>query len=87
MVRGVSTGVGARWLPEPGCTDARRGDGPLIHAAADGETAGHHNAWGDRVLSDVLARALEREGVQVTNYGAVLDVDESSVRPLDPGEV
>ncbi len=51
----------------------KRFAGPLVHAAADGETAGHHHAWGDRVLAHTLTRALPAEGIRVTNYGWVLD--------------
>ncbi len=48
--------------------------GPLVHAAADGETAGHHHAWGDRVLAHALFRLLPDEGIEVTNYGHALDL-------------
>ncbi len=66
--------------------DSRRGEGPLIHAAADGETAGHHNAWGDRVLAHVLTKVLSEEGIRVTNYGEVLDLLEPAQEvELDPG--
>ncbi len=48
--------------------------GPLVHLATDGESAGHHHAWGDRVLSHALTRVLPKEGYRVTNYGYALDV-------------
>lgn len=51
----------------------RRGKGPLVHAATDGETAGHHNAWGDRVLAHALTNALPKSGATVTHYGHLLD--------------
>lgn len=65
---------------------ARAGQGLLIHAAADGETAGHHNAWGDRVLAHALTHTLAGSGMRVTHYAAL--VDELTPRfevELDPG--
>jgi alpha-amylase/alpha-mannosidase (GH57 family) len=56
----------------------RRKSGPLVHAAADGETAGHHTAWGDRVLAHALARALPAAGTRVARYTEVVD-------ELEPG--
>ena len=48
-------------------------EGPqLIHLAVDGETYGHHKAFGDRVLAYLLYKEAPRRGVQVTNYGAFL---------------
>jgi hypothetical protein len=52
---------------------ARRREGPLVHAAADGETAGHHTPWGDRVLAHALTRALSRSQIDVSSYAAILD--------------
>ena len=64
---------------------AARGRGSLVHAA-DGETAGHHVAWGDRVLADALTRALPKAGFRVTHYGAALDVLEPELEvELDHG--
>lgn len=52
----------------------RANAGPLVHLATDGETAGHHHAWGDRVLSHALTRALPEKGLKVSNYGHALDL-------------
>lgn len=58
------------------CTAAaHRGDGthPIVHVAVDGETAGHHHAWGDRALAYALAREAAAKGFRVTNYAELLD--------------
>ncbi len=44
----------------------------LIHLAVDGETYGHHKAFGDRVLAYLFYVEAPRRGVQVTNYGVFL---------------
>ncbi len=44
----------------------------LIHLAVDGETYGHHKAFGDRVLAYLLDKEAPRREIQVTNYGAFL---------------
>ena len=44
----------------------------LIHLAVDGETYGHHKAFGDRVLAYLLYKEAPRRGIEVTNYGAFL---------------
>jgi hypothetical protein len=43
--------------------------GGLVHLAVDGETFGHHRAWGDRVLAHALGRAAAARGFRLTNYG------------------
>ncbi len=50
-------------------------DGPrLVHIATDGETYGHHHAFGEMALA-WAARSIERrEDTVLTNYGAFLDV-------------
>lgn len=44
----------------------------LIHAAADGETFGHHKKFGDMALAYVLRRA-GTYGFELINYGAFLE--------------
>jgi alpha-amylase/alpha-mannosidase (GH57 family) len=44
----------------------------IIHVATDGETYGHHTAYGERTLAYALAVEAPRRGLQVTNYGAYL---------------
>jgi alpha-amylase/alpha-mannosidase (GH57 family) len=69
----------------------RAGKGALVHAAVDGESAGHHQAWGDRVLSHALTRSLPAEGFRVTNYGHALELHppewevELDLGPLNEG--
>lgn len=45
----------------------------LVHAAVDGETFGHHHAWGDRVLAHGLAVRAKTAGLQPTNYMSQLE--------------
>ncbi len=45
----------------------------LVHAATDGETYGHHQAFTDLGLAYALFVEAERRGLEVTNYGAYLD--------------
>lgn len=45
----------------------------LIHAAADGETFGHHKKFGDMALAYVLRRAADTYGFELINYGAFLE--------------
>lgn len=45
----------------------------LIHVAADGETFGHHKAYGERVVSFVLHHEAEGYGFKRTNYGEYLE--------------
>jgi alpha-amylase/alpha-mannosidase (GH57 family) len=47
--------------------------GQVVHLAVDGETWGHHHAWGDRALAYALAREAPARGFHVTNYGELLD--------------
>ncbi len=50
-----------------------KGDHPLVHVAADGETYGHHHRFGDMALAAALDE-LERDArVVVTNYAAYLE--------------
>ncbi|MBI4817855.1 MAG: DUF3536 domain-containing protein [Deltaproteobacteria bacterium] len=48
--------------------------GPLVHTATDGETYGHHHAWGDRTLTYALQDLAPAAGLEVTNYGRVLEL-------------
>lgn len=51
---------------------ARAGAPGLVHAAVDGETAGHHQRFGERVIGDVLASKAPAHGFRVTNFGQFL---------------
>jgi len=44
----------------------------LIHAAADGETFGHHKAWGNQALAYLLFHEAEARGYRIVNYGEFL---------------
>ncbi len=44
----------------------------LIHVAADGETYGHHRAFGERALAYALYRQASHRGYTRTNYGEYL---------------
>lgn len=63
----------ARFVRRAQEAQQRPGEGRLVHAAADGETAGHHTPWGDRVLAHALTRELEQAGIAVSSYAALLD--------------
>lgn len=54
----------------------RRSDG-LVTIAADGETFGHHQRWGERLAAHALSVEAPGRGVEVTNVAAYL----RSVRP------
>ncbi len=45
----------------------------LIHIATDGETYGHHKAFGDRVLAYVSKYEASARGFSMTNYGEYLE--------------
>lgn len=45
----------------------------LAHLAADGESYGHHHRFGEMALASALARVMEAEDVQLTNYAEFLD--------------
>ncbi len=45
----------------------------LIHTASDGETFGHHKAYGERVIAFLLHEEAERYGFKRTNYGEYLE--------------
>ena len=47
--------------------------GRLIHIATDGETYGHHTKFGDRTLAYALEVLARGQGLEISNYGAVLD--------------
>ena len=40
--------------------------------AADGETFGHHQRYGDRVIAYALAAEAKRRGIEVTNLATYL---------------
>lgn len=46
--------------------------GGLVHAALDGETFGHHHAFGELGLAYTLFEEAERHGLEATNYAAWL---------------
>lgn len=45
----------------------------LIHVACDGETFGHHKAFGERVIAFLFHEEAERHGFKRTNYGEYLE--------------
>lgn len=45
----------------------------LVTVAADGETFGHHQRWGERFLAHALAVEAPRRGVEVCNVARFLD--------------
>lgn len=47
--------------------------GPLVNAATDGETYGHHFKFGDLCLAHALEIEAKESGFWVTNYGEYLD--------------
>ena len=51
---------------------AAGGDG-LVHAALDGETFGHHHAFGELGLAYALYQLAEREGLEPVNYASFLE--------------
>src|SRR5207237_6268195 len=62
----------------------------LIHVATDGESYGHHTAFGERTLAYALAVEAPRRGYRVTNYGAYLaehpPTAEARLKPGPGGE-
>ena len=45
----------------------------LIHLATDGETFGHHKAFGERALAYLLNEAAPKRGYRIVNYGEFLE--------------
>ncbi len=54
-----------------GFTDDRDG-AQLVHCATDGESYGHHKAFGDMALAAAIQQLEAREVAALTNYGAFL---------------
>lgn len=46
----------------------------LIHIATDGETFGHHKAFGDRALAYLMDIEAPKRGFRIVNYGEFLDL-------------
>ncbi len=62
----------------------------LIHAAADGETYGHHKPWAERSLAYLLFHEAEVRGYRIVNYAEFLaenpPVEEVRLQSGDHGE-
>ena len=59
----------------------------LVHSATDGETFGHHRAYGERVIAFLLHEETERHGFKRTNYGEYLEKFPPQYEvELKPGE-
>lgn len=54
--------------------DSRRGHPELMHIATDGESYGHHHAFGDMALAYVLNRLRNDPNLRLTNYGEFLEL-------------
>lgn len=57
-------GAFERWRDEP----------QLVHIATDGETYGHHHAYGEMALAVALARFEADPSVRLTTYGELLEL-------------
>jgi alpha-amylase/alpha-mannosidase (GH57 family) len=53
--------------------DDARTHAQLVHLATDGETYGHHHAYGDMALAYVLSQLGRRTDITLTNYGEYLE--------------
>ena len=66
------------------------GKGRIVHVATDGESYGHHFAFGERCLAYALDALAEQRGFEVTNYGAYLEqhppAHEVEIKPGPNGE-
>ena len=47
-------------------------EGPLVHFATDGESYGHHHRHGEMALAYCIRSLVEHQGIEMTNYAAVL---------------
>ncbi len=66
------------------------GEGRIVHVATDGESYGHHFAFGERCLSYALDTLADQRGFRVTNYGQYLaehpPLHEVEIKPGPGGE-
>ncbi len=46
----------------------------LVHIATDGETFGHHKAFGERALAFLMEVEAPKRGFKIANYGEFLDL-------------
>jgi alpha-amylase/alpha-mannosidase (GH57 family) len=54
--------------------DPARQHAQLVHIATDGESYGHHHAYGDMALAYVLEQLSRHAEIRLTNYGEFLDL-------------
>lgn len=52
----------------------RRDEPQLVHIATDGETYGHHHAYGEMALAVALSRLERERSITLTNYGQMLEL-------------
>jgi alpha-amylase/alpha-mannosidase (GH57 family) len=55
-----------------GALNKHAGRPQLLSVATDGETYGHHKAFGDRTLAYLTRSEAERRGIRIVNYGEYL---------------
>ncbi len=68
-------------------TDKHRKQPQLIHVATDGETYGHHKAFGERVIAYLTCVEAAKKHYKITNYGEFLEICPPAFEVrIKPGE-